>query len=290
MFYMDTLLSLIDVSALIASIAAYIPKVIAALALFLVFRFAYKISRKPLIVCAKKIELEQPVIDLLIDRVYKYALLTLSGVMIAGQLGIDVGALLAGLGVAGIAIGFAAQDSLSNIIAGFIIFLDKPFKVGDWVHIDEHFGKVWEITMRSTRIQTLNHTYVVIPNKTIIDQVLNNHSKYGKTRLEVPIGIAYKESIADARKTILAAVSDIDILTKEPAASVVVKELGDSSVNLIVRVWVDDAEKEKKAYYDTIEACKVALDKAGIQIPFPHMQLFIDDVEERVVEKIAKAE
>ena len=283
---MDTLLSLIDFQALISKVAAFVPLAVAALAIFLVFRMGYKISRNPIIQCCKKLKLEQPIIDLMVDRVYKYSILGFGGVMALGQLGIDVGAVLAGLGVAGIAIGFAAQDSLSNIIAGFIIFLDKPFKVGDWVRVGDHFGKVWEITMRSTRIQTLNHTYVVIPNKTIIDEVLDNHSKYGKTRIEVPVGIAYKEDIPTARDVILKAVGELDILEKDPASTVVVNELGDSSVNLVVRVWVDDAEKEKRAFYDALEACKMALDKADIQIPFPHLQLFVDDVEDRVVEKI----
>ena len=159
----------IDITALINTVAGFMPKVIAGLAIFLAFRYLYKITRKPLFHVFEKIDLEKPIITLFVDNIYKYTLFIFGGVMALGQMGIDVGAVLAGLGVAGIAIGFAAQDSISNIISGFIIFLDKPFKVGDWVSVADHYGKVWEVTMRSTRIQTENHTYVVIPNKTILD-------------------------------------------------------------------------------------------------------------------------
>lgn len=286
---MDRLRDIIDYQALLATIAGYIPQIIAALLILLAFRLVFQATHTPIKRVLERIGLERPVIKLMIDSVYKYLLMIVGFLMAASQLGIDVGALLAGLGVVGIAIGFAAQDSLSNIIAGFIIFLDKPFTVGDWIEVEEHYGKVWEITMRSTRIQTLNHTYVVVPNKTIIDVMMVNHSKYGKTRVEVPVGIAYKESIPAAREAILEQVKGIDRVLETPPAEVVVDELGDSSVNLIVRVWIDDAEHEKATYFATIEACKIALDQAGIQIPFPHLQLFFDDVEERVVEKLATA-
>ncbi len=207
--------------------------------------------------------------------------------MAASQVGINVGAALAGLGVVGIAIGFAAQDILSNIIAGFVIFLDKPFEVGDLIQAEEHYGSVTNITLRSTRIRTPQNTYVVVPNKRIIDAVVVNHSKHGETRVDVPVGIAYKESIPDARKVLLDAVSGLKDVVDHPVPSVVVDELGGSSVNLTVRVWIENAEREKPVFFSVLEASKLALDAAGIQIPYPHLQLFWDDVEDRVVRKLA---
>jgi small-conductance mechanosensitive channel len=136
--------------------------------------------------------------------------------------------------------------------------------------------------MRTTRIRTRRNTYVVIPNKMIIDTVLENHSKHGVTRVDVPIGIAYKENIPKAREVLLQAVVSIAGITKEPKPDVVVTELGGSSVNLNVRVWIDEADDEQPVFFRVMEASKLALDAAGIEIPYPHLQLFVENVEDRV--------
>lgn len=280
--------SLINAEQLATRALAYAPKLLASVLLFLAFCVLYRATRKGLQHICERLQLEPAITKLIVHSIYKWSLITFGLLIALKQLGIDVGAVLAGLGVAGIAIGFAAQDTIANIIAGFVIFIDKPFKVGDWIEIDDHYGKVWEITLRSTRIQTLNHTYVIIPNKNIIDTTLNNHSKYGEVRLEVPIGIAYKESIIEARTVLLEAVKTVKNVLNSPAPRIVVTDLGDSSVNLIVQVWVDTAEKERSTHFATIEACKIALDAANIQIPFPHMQLFVDTIEDNAVSQLQK--
>jgi small-conductance mechanosensitive channel len=145
---------------------------------------------------------------------------------------------------------------------------------------------VEDITLRSTRIRTPRNTYVIIPNKNIIDAVLENNSKQGEIRIDVPVGIAYKEDIRAARKVILEALPPDEIIRTEPAPEVVVTELGGSSVNLSVRVWIDEGKDEQRTFARVLETAKLALDAAGIQIPYPHLQLFVDDVEERVVEKL----
>ena len=160
-------------------------------------------------------------------------------------MGINVGAALAGLGVVGLTIGFAAKDTLSNIMAGFLIFWDKPFHVGDWVSLGGSDGQVAEITMRTTRLRTRNNTWIIIPNEAVINQVLVNHSTDGQTRLEVPVGIAYKEDIGMARRAILGALESVDGVMRDPAPAVVVNSLGDSSIDLLIQVWIPDAEAEK---------------------------------------------
>lgn len=278
--------SLINTEQLATTAVTYAPKLLAALLLFITFCLVYTFTKKWLRHICLRLQLEPAITKLIVQSVYKWSLITFGLLMALKQLGIDVGAVLAGLGVAGIAIGFAAQDTIANIIAGFVIFIDKPFKVGDWIEIDEYYGKVWEITLRSTRIQTLNHTYVIIPNKNIIDTTLDNHSKYGETRIEIPIGIAYKESVPEARKVLLQAINGIQNVLTSPAPKVVLKDLGDSSVNLVIQAWINNAEKERSTQYEIIEACKIALDAAKIQIPFPHMQLFVDNIEDTAVTQL----
>lgn len=282
---MRKILSLLDADYIINSIMAFLPHLLVALFILFVFWVAYRISRKPLQLVLKRANFHENLIKLLVDNLYKSILLFFSVVMAASQIGINIGAMLAGFGVAGIAIGFAAQDSLANTIAGFLIFWDKPFEVGDWITVASQYGQVTGITLRSTRIRTMNNTYVVIPNKSVIDQVLVNHTKHGETRVEVPMGIAYKEYIPEARKVILKKIGEIEIILKDPAPDVVVTQLGSSSVDLIVRVWIEEAKDEKQVFYRVMEESKLALDAAGIQIPYHHLQLFIENVEDRVWEK-----
>lgn len=284
---MSAFWSSVSVEQFIPVLLAFLPGLIVAFVILFAFWVGYRIVRRPLRAILGRSGLQPPLIHLLVDNVFRFSLLAFALVMAASQVGINVGAALAGIGVAGIAIGFAAQDSLANTIAGFMIFWDKPFEVGDWLDVADEYGQVKEITLRTTRIRTLKNTYVVIPNKNIIDQVLTNHSKHGETRVDVPVGIAYKEYIPEARKVMLEAAKGVEGVLATPAPDVVVSGLGNSSVDLLVRVWTNDSRDEARLCAATLEACKLALDEAGIQIPFPHLQLFVDDVEDRVWERAA---
>lgn len=283
---MDDLMNKLDIGALVTGAVAFVPDVIAALLILALFWVVYRVTRVPLQAILQRAGLHETVVVMLVHNIYRLTVFIFGLVMAADQVGINVGAALAGIGVVGIAIGFAAQDSLANIIAGFLIFIDKPFQVGDWVTVADRYGEVNHITMRSTRIRTNRNTFVVIPNKTIIDSVLVNHSKQGATRIDVPIGIAYKENIPEARAVILEAIGGIPEVLAEPAPDVVVTELGSSSINMDVRVWIKQASREQPVYFRVMEASKLALDAAGIEIPYPHLQLFIEQIEDRVWEKI----
>jgi len=282
---MDKIVNLLDVDHIVTRVVEFLPDLLAAVVILFVFWLGYRISRKPLKVILQKAGFHDNLIKLLVENIYKSVVVFFSIVMAGGQIGLNIGALLAGFGVAGIAIGFAAQDSLANSIAGFMIFWDKPFEVGDWITVADQYGQASSITLRSTRIRTLNNTYVVIPNKSVIDEVLINHSKHGATRIEIPVGIAYKENIPDAKEVILKKMAEIEGILKDPAPDVVVTQLGASSVDMFVRVWIGDAKDEKPVFFKVMEESKLALDAAGIEIPYHHLQLFIENVEDRVWEK-----
>jgi len=285
---MSSLLSPDSLEALWLMLIAFMPKLLAAVLILLAFWVIYKVLARPLRALLERSAMDNTLVRLLVDSIFRFLLIFVAVVMAAGQIGINVGAALAGLGVAGIAVGFAAQDSLANTISGFMIFWDKPFLVGDWITVGEQYGKVADITLRTTRIRTPQNTYVVIPNKNIIDEVLVNHSKHGEMRLDLPLGIAYKENVPRAREVLLEAVKDMPHVVSRPAPDVVVDELGDSSVNLLVRVWIANANDEMEVRYSVPEACKLALDAAGIEIPFPHLQLFVDEVRDKAVESLSR--
>lgn len=279
---MQTILDLLDPEQISNMLVSFVPKLGAAALVFLGFWLLLRLTQPTLRAILRRGDFAEALVRLLVDNVYRFVLLGFGLVMSVSQLGIDVGAALAGLGVAGIAVGFAAQDSIANAIAGFLIFWDKPFHVGQYITTQDMYGEVTNITMRTTRIRTPENVYVILPNKQVIDSVLVNHSMFGETRVNIPVGIAYKEDVAEARKVLLAAASNIDGISRAHESNVVVTELGGSSVNLEVRVWVTESALERPVFFRTLEECKRALDEAGIEIPFPHLQLFVESVRNEV--------
>ena len=282
---MERLQEWLDIKQLSTQVVSFLPQLVAAIIVFALFVILYRITRPLLRGILTRASFQEALIRLIVENFYRYAILIVGLVMAADQIGINVGAALAGLGIAGIAVGFAAQDSVANVISGILIFWDKPFVVGDWIRAEGEYGCVSNITLRTTRIRTTRNTYVVIPNKSIIDAVLENFSKHGELRVDVPLGIAYKEDIRKARDVLMRAINDMEGIRSNPEPDVIVSGLGDSSVNLEVRVWIDHAYRQPATSAEVVERAKIALDEAGIEIPFPHLQLFVDNVQDRVWEK-----
>jgi len=192
---------------------------------------------------------------------------------------VNVTALLAGLSIAGIAVGFAARDTLENFISGVTILLDRPFSIGDTIQIEGVYGTVEEITLRSTRLRTLNNEVMVMPNLHMINQKLINHAMLGVVRVEVPFGIAYKEYPQAARAVVLELTEGDDRLHPDLPPSVVVTGLNNSSVDMVLRVYVKNPRDEVSVRHGYIEKVREALREADIEIPFPHLQLFIDEAK-----------
>lgn len=204
-------------------------------------------------------------------------------VTILAQFGFDLLSIVAGLGIVGIAVGFAAQSTLSNFIAGITLLIERPFRIGDWVTINGQDGKVVKIALRTTWLRTRDNIFTMIPNDSVASSDIVNYSAEGATRLNIPVGIAYKESAKAAREVIMPVLlSHPEVLQSagmEPR--VVLKNLGDSSVDLEVKIWItpDNLDVQPRIMADVLEQIKEALDDAGIEIPFPHLQLFIDEAK-----------
>lgn len=258
-------------------VIVFVPKLFAGLFVGLVFfalyRFVYRVTHR--------IMLGSPRVDTGLQNV---ALKTLQivgfgliGLMILAQLGLNVTALVAGLGITGLALGLAAKDTLENFISGITILLDRPFQVGETIRIEGVYGTVEQVSLRSTWIRTAQSQVMVMPNTLMIKQKLVNFSRNGVLRVDIDFGIAYKESIEAARAVILGLVEGDDRLLEDPACDVIVAELDDSSVNLRLRMFVDDAQLEYPLRFEYLEKIREALRAADIEIPFPHLQLFIDE-------------
>ena len=222
-------------------------------------------------------ELDPSIVQLL-RNVISVVFAALGGASILSQFGVNVLSLVTGLGVVGIAVGFAAQDTLGNFIAGTTLLVERPFRIGDWVQVNEQVGKVREITLRNTRLVTRDNVYTSIPNSAVASSEILNFSAGGPLRLKVELGIAYGESVEAARAVLVPVMQQNEKIMQRPIPIVRVDELADSSVNLQLIFWIAPSEiaTEPGLRAAILEASKVALDEAGIEIPFPHLQLFID--------------
>ncbi|MEM1270296.1 MAG: mechanosensitive ion channel family protein [Bacteroidota bacterium] len=258
----------------------YIPEVISALIVLLFFFAVYRVVdsvARRLMVRSRRVP---PDVIQLLTRLLRFIVIAIGAVMVVGELGFDVTALVTGLGIVGLALGFAAKDTLENLIAGFTVLLDRPFMVGDNIVVDGVFGTVTEITLRSTRIRTLNNEIAIIPNAQMINHMVVNHTKLGLLRVEVPFGIAYKESPEEARAVVMALTEGDDRLNQQThPPQVVVTQLGASSVDMSLRIWLENPRDEIPIRFEYQEKVFTALKAADIEIPFPHLQLFIDEAE-----------
>jgi len=190
---------------------------------------------------------------------------------------VDITGLLAGLGVAGIAIGFALQDSLKNIFGGVFLILDKNIKVGDRVKLDSgEIGEVMDIGLRSTRIKTFDNEMIIIPNGNMATNKIQNLVLPDvRQRVNVKFSIAYGTKIETVEKVIIEAISKVNGMIKDPAPVVVFLEMGDFSLNFVCRFWINNYNNSEAARSSANRLIYEALNKAGIEIPFPTRHLYI---------------
>ena len=198
------------------------------------------------------------------------------------NMNINIAPLLAGASLAGIAISFAAKDTLSNLIAGVLLILDRPFEVGDRIELwsaparQATWGDVTEIGIRATTIRTTDNILIIIPNNQIMQRDIINYTASGPTiRLRIPIGIAYDADMEQAKKVCLEVAAAADQVEESPAPVCILRAFGASSVDLELRVWVKDG-RLRRTVEDTItEQVKLRFDAVGIEIPYPKRDLYI---------------
>lgn len=193
-------------------------------------------------------------------------------VTILGRLGVNVGPLIAGLGVTGFILGFAFQESLGNLASGLMIAINSPFKVGDYVIVAGLEGTVFEVNMMATVLVTADNKKVVVPNKSAWGAPITNFSAMSMRRVDLKVGVGYNADVAKAIKVILETLPKVNGVVAEPAPSVSIASLDDSEIMLNVRPWAKNADYWA-VYSDTYQAVLVALDKAGLDIPFPQLDV-----------------
>ena len=207
-----------------------------------------------------------------LSQIARYAILVFTFVLVLAEFGIQTTSIIAVLGAAGLAIGLALQGTLQNVAAGLMLLFLRPFKIGDFIETAAGAGTVDEIGMFVTEMRTPQGLYLSVPNSKIWAGSITNFSKLPNRRIDLVVGISYDDDIDKARALILKLANSRDGVLQEPAPVVNVTNLGDSSVDLELRAWTR-RQDYWEARWGLIRDAKYSLDKAGISIPYPHMQV-----------------
>lgn len=273
----------IDTQTIVEYASLYGVKLLSALAIFIIGKW---VSKK-IVALVKKAMEKGKVDDTLISfggNVIYALMLTFVVIAALSQVGIETTSMAAAIAAAGLAIGLALQGSLSNLAAGVMIILFRPFKIGDYIEAAGTSGTVEDISIFTTTLKTPDNKEVIVPNGGITSGNITNYSAKDTRRIDLVIGVGYDDDLKKVRKTLEKVLKAEKRLLAEPEPTIAVSELGDSSVNFVVRPWVNSSE-----YWPTrfalIEAIKTTFDKEGITIPFPQRDVHV--VDEKAAKKLA---
>ena len=244
------------------------PKVIGAILIYIIGSWIVKKIVKVLGNVMMKKQYDESLQKFLLNLV-SWGLKIFLIITVISTLGVETTSLAAVIAAAGLAVGLALQGSLSNFAGGVLLIIFKPYKIGDLIEAQGIIGVVKEIEIFTTKLVTPDNKLAIVPNGTMANGNIINYTAEGKMRVDTTIGIGYGEDIKKAKEVLLKVLTANPKVLKDPAPSVNVSELADSSVNFAVRPFCHP-DDYWDVYFGTLEGCKLALDKAGIEIPYPH--------------------
>ncbi len=269
----DRLAELFDLTVMLEAFVNWLPSLVAAVALALAFWVAWRVIKRVMQAVFERSGTD-PTAAAFVRAVSLYALGAIAIVSVLGQLGINTGSLIASLGVAGLTIGFAARDALSNVISGLFIFWDRPFVIGDLVEVDGRYGTVEKITMRSTRLVTPDGKMLAIPNSTVVNTPVASYTNVPHLRVDVPVTVGVGEDLGRVRRLLLDVVQeDPRRWLDAPTPAVVVTALGDYNLEVELRAWLTDERQHLAARVALREAIFEKLRGAGVDMPFETLQI-----------------
>lgn len=245
----------------------FLLSLLAAAAIFLIGRWVAKMVSSLIGKLMTKAKVEPILVSFVKNLTYS-AILVFVIIAAIAKLGINTGSFLAVLGAAGLAVGLALQGSLSNFAAGVLMIIFKPFRIDDFIEAGGAMGTVKAIQIFNTILSTPDNKKVIIPNAQVTGGNIVNYSVNGTRRVDMVMGVSYDDDLKKAKQVIEAALQADDRILADPAYTVAVSELADSSVNIVVRPWVKSSDYWG-VYFDLTEKLKVTLEENGLSIPYP---------------------
>lgn len=270
--YLEKLHRYFDLEAHAADLVGFLPSFFSAVLTLLVYYVLYRVVRRAAELFIRRAALD-PTAGEFLQTLVRYTILTIGVVSALGRVGVNTASLLASLGVAGLTVGFAAKDALSNMVAGIFIFWDRPFVLGDLIEVDGQYGRVSQITLRSTRVVTPDGRMLAVPNTTIVNSTVASYTNFPHLRIDVAFTVGVGEDLERVRKVALAACEAFPGLMAEPPASVVVTALNDYNVALELRAWLDDEKAHISARMALRERLFLALRDADVDMPYETLAL-----------------
>lgn len=254
--------------ALIDFILFYGLDVIGAILILIIgFWFAGFLKRKLHKALSKNAAVDEMLAGFL-SAMAKYLIIAVTLLAVLNKFGVETTSLIAVLGAAGLAIGLALQGTLSNVASGVMLLLLRPFKVGDFVEVAGQAGTVKGVSLFTTEMSTGDNVQIIMPNSQVWGSAIKNYSAHDTRRVDLLAGISYEDDIDQAMAVIEKLAKNDDRIMTDPAPVLAVGELADSSVNLIVRLWVKSSDYWG-VRWDMTKAIKQSFDKEGISIPYP---------------------
>jgi small conductance mechanosensitive channel len=257
----------------ISVLASYAGGLVAAIAVFIIGRWVARFVTGMIVRASRRAKVDETLLGFLQNVVYLMLLIVVC-IASLGCMGVDTTSLSAILAAAGFAVGMALQRSLGNIASGVMLVIFKPFKVGDYVELGGTSGTVVELQMFSTILLTPDNVRVVVPNGNITGAAISNYSAESRRRIDLVIGCGYNDDLKAVRSFLEETVATDTRILRDPAPVVAVAELGDSSVNFIVRPWVPSADYWA-VKFDLTEQIKLGFDERGFTIPYPSQDVFL---------------
>ena len=255
------------------AVVFYGPRLIGAILTLAIGWWIIKIIQKTLRNSFEKREME-PSLRGFLNSLIGVLLKIMLFITVVGMMGVEMTSFIAVLGAVALAIGMALSGTLQNFAGGVMILLFKPFKTGDYIQAQGHSGTVNEIQIFNTILKTPDNKTIIIPNGGLSTNSMTNYSAEPRRRVDFVFGIGYGDKVDQAKKVLTNLIENDDRILKEPAPFVAVTELGDSSVNLVVRVWAE-AKDYWGIYFDMNENVYNAFNKEGLNIPFPQMDVHL---------------
>ena len=217
-------------------------------------------------------------LETFVCNLVRMVLLVVVVIAAIGQIGIETTSFIAIFGAAGLAVGLALQGSLSNFAAGVLIVLFRPYRVGDFIEAAGINGSVEQVQILTTVLKTGDNKQVIVPNGQIMDSIITNYSANDTRRVDMVVGVSYDDDLDKVRDTIKELIAAEDRILDEPACTIAVSALADSSVNFVVRPWVKTPDYWG-VMFDLTEAIKKRFDKDGITFPFPQQDVHLHTVK-----------
>ena len=267
------------IDSAIPLITTYGMRIIGAVLILIVGRLVSGILGNLVSKALTRAKVEESLVGFLVSLT-KIGVIAFSVIAALAKFGVETTSFVAVLGAVGFAIGFALQGSLSNFAAGVMILLFKPIKVGDLVETSGYLGTIADIGLFVTVMNTLDNRRIIIPNGKLTSDVINNVNANGLRRVDMTAGISYDDDMNLAKRLCMEVLEKHPHVLKEPAPAVAISEMGDSSVNLVVRPWAHP-DYYWDVWFEVTQGIKEAFDANGISIPFPQQDVHMHQVESK---------